>query len=425
MGLIANRICDGYRRYLGKRGPAIGLLLGLLATMAPAPLMADEYRLDTQDRLRIRVVEWQTVEGTFREWSAVSGDYLVGASGNLSLPFLGETPAAGKTTAEIAETISETLQQKFGLSQRPETSVELAEYRPFYVFGDVETPGQYSYAPGLTVIKAMSIAGGLRNSSGQRAERDFLNAKGSYDVLADEKLRLLVKRARLTAEAQGKSSFETPKDLPASPELEAIVADESAVMAARQGRLKRQLEALDSLKQLLESEIDSLEQKSVTQRRQIDLAKKELSDIGSLAEQGLVVNTRILNTERTIADLEGRLLDLETAILRAKQDISQATQDAINLQDGLEADITGERQRVEADLAAAELKIDMNRGLMAEALSVAPALALTDEADVEIVVQRAVDGEVREIAAEETSTVNPGDVIKVRLKLGDATTAVQ
>lgn len=387
--------------------------------------MADEYRLDTQDRLRIRVVEWQTVEGTFREWSAVSGDYLVGASGNLSLPFLGETPAAGKTTAEIAETISETLQQKFGLSQRPETSVELAEYRPFYVFGDVETPGQYPYAPGLTVIKAMSIAGGLRNSSGQRAERDFLNAKGSYDVLADEKLRLLVKRARLTAEAQGKSSFETPKDLPASPELEAIVADESAVMAARQGRLKRQLEALDSLKQLLESEIDSLEQKSVTQRRQIDLAKKELSDIGSLAEQGLVVNTRILNTERTIADLEGRLLDLETAILRAKQDISQATQDAINLQDGLEADITGERQRVEADLAAAELKIDMNRGLMAEALSVAPALALTDEADVEIVVQRAVDGEVREIAAEETSTVNPGDVIKVRLKLGDATTAVQ
>lgn len=393
--------------------------------MAPAPLMADEYRLDTQDRLRIRVVEWQTVEGTFREWSAVSGDYLVGASGNLSLPFLGETPAAGKTTAEIAETISETLQQKFGLSQRPETSVELAEYRPFYVFGDVETPGQYPYAPGLTVIKAMSIAGGLRNSSGQRAERDFLNAKGSYDVLADEKLRLLVKRARLTAEAQGKSSFETPKDLPASPELEAIVADESAVMAARQGRLKRQLEALDSLKQLLESEIDSLEQKSVTQRRQIDLAKKELSDIGSLAEQGLVVNTRILNTERTIADLEGRLLDLETAILRAKQDISQATQDAINLQDGLEADITGERQRVEADLAAAELKIDMNRGLMAEALSVAPALALTDEADVEIVVQRAVDGEVREIAAGETSTVNPGDVIKVRLKLGDATTAVQ
>lgn len=387
--------------------------------------MADEYRLDTQDRLRIRVVEWQTVEGTFREWSAVSGDYLVGASGNLSLPFLGETPAAGKTTAEIAETISETLQQKFGLSQRPETSVELAEYRPFYVFGDVETPGQYPYAPGLTVIKAMSIAGGLRNSSGQRAERDFLNAKGSYDVLADEKLRLLVKRARLTAEAQGKSSFETPKDLPASPELEAIVADESAVMAARQGRLKRQLEALDSLKQLLESEIDSLEQKSVTQRRQIDLAKKELSDIGSLAEQGLVVNTRILNTERTIADLEGRLLDLETAILRAKQDISQATQDAINLQDGLEADITGERQRVEADLAAAELKIDMNRGLMAEALSVAPALALTDEADVEIVVQRAVDGEVREIAAGETSTVNPGDVIKVRLKLGDATTAVQ
>lgn len=395
------------------------LLAGIFAlalAMASAHA-AEEYRLGTQDKLKIRVVEWQTIEGTFREWEALSGEYVVGASGNLSLPLIGETEAAGRTTAEIAATISEALQQKYGLSSKPEAAVELAEYRPFFISGDVQTPGQYPYLPDLTVIKAVSIAGGVKRSGVLRAERDYINAKGSFDVVAEERLRLTVKRARLQAEAEGSDKIATPEAVAANPKLPQIMAEETAIMEARRRKLTLQLEAIDDLKELLASEIESLTKKVATQQRQIDLARKELEDVGSLADKGLVVNQRLLGTERTIAEMEGKLLDHETAILRAKQDISEAEQNAIDLRNSAEADIATERQQVEASLVEATLKMDMNRGLMTEALAWAPtAAAAANPASESFVIMRDVDGRTEEIEADETTAVLPGDVVKVRVE---------
>src|SRR5947209_2894319 len=100
-----------------RSGPVSGRLrrARLLATclavslVVPHIAVADDYRLGSQDKLTIAVAEWQTVEGTFRDWSAVNGDYTVGPSGTLSVPFAGELQAAGKTTFEIATAISEAL----------------------------------------------------------------------------------------------------------------------------------------------------------------------------------------------------------------------------------------------------------------------------------------------------------------------------
>jgi polysaccharide biosynthesis/export protein ExoF len=404
---------SGIRRVLLLTAQLLALAL-IFASAAPA----EEYRLGVQDKLKIRVVEWQTIEGTFREWDGVSGEYTVGASGDLSLPLIGETPAAGKTTAEVAASVSEALQQKFGLSTKPEASVELAEYRPFFIAGDVQTPGQYPYIPGLTVVKAVSIAGGVKRSGVQRAERDFINAKGSHDVAAEERLRLLVKRARLVAEAEGDAEIEPPEELAANPDLPKILAEEAAIRSARQKKLKLQLEAIDNLKKLLEGEIASLEKKVATQQRQVDLAKKELEDVGSLADKGLVVNQRILGTERTIAEMEGKLLDHQTAILRAKQDISEAEQNAIDLKNTVDADIAIERQQVEAALVEATLKVNMNRGLMAEALTWAPAAAVAMEPAAEtFIIVRSIDNQTQEIEASENTPVLPGDVLKVKVKI--------
>jgi exopolysaccharide production protein ExoF len=392
-------------------------LVAVSLILVPAA-WAGEYQLGVQDKLRIRVVEWQTIEGTFREWDAVSGEYTVGMSGELSLPLIGDTPAAGKTTAEVAAAISETLEQKFGLSTKPEASVELAEYRPFFISGDVQSPGQYPYVPDLTVVKAVSIGGGTKRSGVQRAERDYINAKGNFDVLAEERLRLLVKRARLQAEVENKADIDPPEEIAANPKLSRIMAEEAAIKSARQNKLKLQLEAIDNLKQLFESEIESLEKKVTTQQRQVELAKKELEDIGSLADKGLVVNTRILGTERTIAEMEGKLLDYETAILRAKQSISEAEQNAIDLKNSVDADIATERQQVEAALMEATLKMHMHRGLMAEALTWAPAAAAGGDPTAEtFVIMRPIDGRMTEIEASEHTPLLPGDVIKVKVKV--------
>ena len=131
------------------------------------------------------------------------------------------------------------------------------------------------------------------------------------------------------------------------------MAEEQSVMQARTKRLNLQLAQIEDLKSLLKSEIESLEKKSETQTRQVALSREELKGIGNLADKGLVVNSRVLALEQSIADGEGKVLDLDTASLRAKQDIDKADQDATTLSNDRDSDIAETQQQVEADIGVA------------------------------------------------------------------------
>ena len=153
------------------------------------------------------------------------------------------------------------------------------------------------------------------------------------------------------------------------------------------------------------------------QNRQIELTKQEQSDVGTLSTRGLVVNSRVMSVERTLAEMESKVLDYETALLQAKQDIVKANQDAIDLRNDREAEIAQQRQDTEAALKAGDLKIAMNRGLASEAMTRAPTAALSafGGATIKYSIVRVTDGTSREVAAEENTPVLPGDVVKVAL----------
>lgn len=410
-----------------RSGPVSGRLrrARLLATCLAVSLVvphiaaAGDYRLGSQDKLTIRVAEWQTVEGTFRDWSAVNGEYTVGPSGTLSVPFAGELPASGKTTSEIATAIGEALQKKLALSDKPEASVEMAQFRPFYISGEVQNPGQFPYVPDLTVLKAISVAGGIRRNAdyGPQLGKDLITAKGNFDIFDDRRVRLIVRRARIDADMAGKTSFEVPTEAGSDPRLPAIVADEMTILTSDQKALKLKLEALDELKGVLQSEIESLQKKIVNQQKQVDLAQQQLTSIGPLAQKGLVANARLLDTQQSVTDLQGKILDYETAILTAKQSISKATQDAIDAQNTLNSRLATDRQQTETDLKEASLRVNMQSGLMAEATDPSRMAASDNDQQPNLLyaLVRVVDGKSDEIAAKEDTPVLPGDVIKVKL----------
>jgi polysaccharide export outer membrane protein len=114
------------------------------ATPAVAP-----YRLGSGDRLRIIVFGQDTL----------SNAYDVDSSGNISMPLIGLTPAAGLTPARLQAEIAEKLRD--GFLRDPHVSVEIAAYRPFFILGEVTTAGQYPYVSGMTVETAVAIAGGF------------------------------------------------------------------------------------------------------------------------------------------------------------------------------------------------------------------------------------------------------------------------
>lgn len=81
-------------------------------------------------------------------------------AGTIPYPVLGEVRALGLTIGEIEKSITTGLTGRYLVN--PRVSVTIEEYRPFYINGMVERPGGYPFQPGLTVLKASSLAGGFK-----------------------------------------------------------------------------------------------------------------------------------------------------------------------------------------------------------------------------------------------------------------------
>ena len=116
---------------------------------ASAPANAAGYQLDSGDKLRV-VVFGQ---------DGITNSYMVDAGGNISLPLIGTVPARGYTPQQLSRMIAERLKQ--GYVRDPSVSVDVETYRPFFILGEVTTPGQYPYVPNMTAETAIAIAGGF------------------------------------------------------------------------------------------------------------------------------------------------------------------------------------------------------------------------------------------------------------------------
>ena len=90
----------------------------------------------------------------------LSGSYLVDDIGCINMPLLGPVQAGGQGTDTLEAAITSAL-QKAGLILHPAVAVEVSTYRPFYILGEVTTPGQYPFRPGMTALTAISIAQGF------------------------------------------------------------------------------------------------------------------------------------------------------------------------------------------------------------------------------------------------------------------------
>lgn len=115
------------------------------------------YTLDSGDKLRI-VVFGQ---------DGITNSYLVDAGGNVNLPLIGAVPARGYTSQQLSQAITARLKQ--GYVRDPSVSVEVDTYRPFFILGEVTTPGQYPYVANMTAETAVAIAGGFSPRADKRS----------------------------------------------------------------------------------------------------------------------------------------------------------------------------------------------------------------------------------------------------------------
>jgi polysaccharide export outer membrane protein len=112
---------------------------------------ANQYRLAPGDELRIIIPGLTEVENNTA--------FVVNDRGELTIPLMGGIPASGSTIPELEQRIISQLVEK-RLMVSPAVSVQPVKLRPIYILGEVRSPGEYPYRPGMTVVTAVSVAGG-------------------------------------------------------------------------------------------------------------------------------------------------------------------------------------------------------------------------------------------------------------------------
>lgn len=132
----------------------LSLGLGACGHYAPqsgtfAKPLLEPYKLDSGDQIRVIVFGQRDLSNTYR----------VDKSGYIQMPLIGSVAARGMTSHAIASAIAAKLRN--GYLRKPDVSVEVAQFRPFFILGEVRNAGQFPYVNGMTVETAVAIASGF------------------------------------------------------------------------------------------------------------------------------------------------------------------------------------------------------------------------------------------------------------------------
>lgn len=397
-----------------KRINEIAMALSLVVILAalPAPVRAVDFRLGVSDRVKIKV----------QEWPDITGEYTVTPDGAVSLPLVGDVNAVGLRLNELAQRISDRLKQRSKGSEQVLTAVEIVQYRPFAIMGDVQKPGQYPYRAGLTVLEAISIAGGYHRPELDllRLGREVVLTSGDINTLNIKLNRLIAHEARLSAVLDRREDIPLPPELvnpKDDPSVSAMIKNEQAALALENEMKRTERAAFESIKSLYQNEIGSL-------RGQVEALSQEKQSIGTqlnqlraMAARGLALSPTMFALERSFAQVSNEQISAETAIVRANENITVAEQRMNQLQQERDRLTSKDLQQTGDEIAETRAKIKTATLLLYEVQTNAPAeaseLLSQDRKRPDFTIFRRDSDTMRQIVADETTLVAPDDIIKI------------
>lgn len=159
-----NRRCG--RRRIGRLPAGVLALLllllsGLMHAQDSSTNDADAvsgYQLGPRDRISVTVFNHPDL----------SGEYVLDGDGRFSMPLIGVVAAAGKTPVELEEVLVGLFRPDYLVN--PRISIEVRNYRPYYLIGEVQSTGSFPYVAGITYLTAIAMAGGYT----YRAKKDVV-----------------------------------------------------------------------------------------------------------------------------------------------------------------------------------------------------------------------------------------------------------
>lgn len=390
-----------------------------LSTFLVSGLSAEQYRLSGGETLELRAGAWDARNKTFANWDGVAGSYKMAPDGNIHVPIAGAVEVVGKTLDEVADTIASRMQRIVGLTELPAVSVEVSRYAPVFVGGAVTAPGQFDFIPGMTVEKALAIAGGyyrLPNEEGTQ-QTSLTRITGEINQLRGTASKLLQQEKRLEQEVQLYSA----ETLPDAVESQSSDPVQSKILSANIKVIKAELQSLKDLRVLLNEKISQLSEEIVLRDNQIELARKDLASMEHLKDKGLAVTTRVSSANTALNDLEAKRLQLEVARLDAQQRLNLASRDAATLFHRTRGEKLSELTEVKSKRFEVESRLELARKVYAETLS---ANSVDTTAQDSIVtpsyrISRLENGEMQSLDVDLNAFMRPGDSLTINLTISE------
>lgn len=333
------------------------VLIGLL--IWPEGVVADPYRLVRGDRIAVRLAG-QTQAETLQ----------INPDGQIRLPGVGGLALDGLTLDRAEARITQAVAQA-GLYVAPHVTVQMAEYAPVVVAGDVARPGPLGYLPGLTAATALGLAGGgMVQGLGPyerltaRAEAEGEMAAQALEIAAAE-IRLIRLKAELSgAEMPELAKLHPPTDHrgpgggPGEADMPSLMAAEAGILAVTRARQRTVLAQWDHEIAALEAEQSLFEQRIAVQQDIVQQLAEDLATSESLQQRRLQTASQLSGVHRRDADARARALELESARIASTRALAEARRLKAEFVAAARTEALTAQQQARQRLALARLRYD-------------------------------------------------------------------
>ncbi len=392
--------------------PLIGgsVMLSLAVCQTPAVAEGTSYKVVTGDVLTI------SVYGD----TGLTGLFPVGSDGTIGYPLLGNVSVVDQTVDEIGARISRDLAPRVA---NRSVAVAVKEYAPIFVVGDIQKPGKYEYRPGMIVLELFALGGGLRESNAQRDTSgiQLIAAQQEYEDMSMQLLSQDIRRVRLEAELND-TGFEYKGDeiglVRDRAALDKIVESETSLFRLRLSALEDEKTNLDVQRQNFIEEIDTLQKSNIMRSQQLELLDIDVSASQELVTRGAASQSALRERKRELLSMNQQVLESTSFLARAQQNKSEVERRILELKSKRHNEAATELRETSLDIIRLKKKLAFSLQSMAEIGSTARRVSsLEDMIETRFFIVRQVAGTYREVAADEHTQVQAGDVVRVRLSV--------
>jgi polysaccharide export outer membrane protein len=389
----------------------------LASTMAQA-----EYRLGPGDVLEFSVIGIPELRQRV----------TLGPDGNITLPLGGQVRAAGLTASELQSSVQDVTAGRvyrprsndgreiiIGLA-RDQILVSIAEYRPIYVNGDVARPGEHAFKPGMTVRKAIALAGGYELAAFKAGNFDPIELRSERDRLLAELAELQIRFVRLNSELNKSPELAVPGNVQYSiaPELlEQIIKRQSEQLKLNLADYEKQKVYLKTVMEQAQLEVASLLEQKDQEEKNIQTQKAEIGRVKDMTQRGMTPITRLSQEERVLILSVQHLSQLTGGVATARRSVEDFKRQLERLDDQRSLDLSRTIQEAQVSIPKILARIQATEDKLMFGGTGRSQWALENGRKLSIEIFRQQGDSVERTSVSQDSEVAPGDVVEIRFDL--------